>query len=88
MDFLLTDSERHLTTERQLKYQGTAKIELDQISSFQPLISREIDWNNVERLRQIFAKDGCQRVDIRNHVTATVSRQQLRRACHAARVTR
>ncbi|CEL06328.1 hypothetical protein ASPCAL07434 [Aspergillus calidoustus] len=86
MDFLLTDSERHLTTERQLKCQGTAKIELDHIS-FQPLISREIDWNNVERLRQIFAKDGCQRQDIRNHVTATVSRQQLRRACHAARVT-
>ncbi|CEL09501.1 hypothetical protein ASPCAL12636 [Aspergillus calidoustus] len=86
MDYLMTDSERQLTVERQLKYQGTAKIDLDHISP-QSLVGREMDWNNVERLRQIFAKDGCQRLDIRNHVTATVSRQQLRRACHAAGVT-
>ncbi|KAE8391593.1 hypothetical protein BDV23DRAFT_69202 [Aspergillus alliaceus] len=39
---LLTDTERRLTVERLLKYQGTAKIDLNQIS-LQPLISREID---------------------------------------------
>lgn len=59
MELMLTDAERQLTTERQLKFQGTAKIELDQIS-LQPLMSREIDQKNVERLREIFAKDGCQ----------------------------
>lgn len=83
---MLTDAERQLTTERQLKFQGTAKIELDQIS-LQPLMSREIDQKNVERLREIFAKDGCQRLDIRNHVTAIVSKRHLRRACHATGLT-
>jgi hypothetical protein len=83
---LLTETERRLTTERLLKYQGTAKVDLDQIS-LQPLISREIDQKNVERLRDIFAKDGCQRLDLRNHVTAIVSRQHLGSACQAAGVT-
>ncbi|KAE8406776.1 hypothetical protein BDV37DRAFT_269806 [Aspergillus pseudonomiae] len=76
---LLTDTERRLTVERLLKYQGTAKIGLNQIS-LQPLISREIDQKNVERLRDIFAKDGCQRLDIRIHVTAVVSRQPPRKS--------
>ncbi|KAB8212622.1 hypothetical protein BDV33DRAFT_211173 [Aspergillus novoparasiticus] len=70
---LLTDTERRLTVERLLKYQGTAKIDLNQIS-LQPLISREIDQKNVERLRDIFAKDGCQRLDIRNHNLKLVNR--------------
>jgi hypothetical protein len=83
---LLTDTERQLAAERLLKYQGTAKIDLDHIS-FQPLIGREIDLKNVERLRDIFAKDGCQRLDIRNHVTAIISTQSLERACHAAGLT-
>ncbi|KAE8155499.1 hypothetical protein BDV40DRAFT_294282 [Aspergillus tamarii] len=80
------NTERRLTVERLLKYQGTAKIDLNQIS-LQPLLSREIDQKNVERLRDIFAKDGCQRLDIRNHVTAVVSRQHLERACRAAGLT-
>ncbi|KAL2848991.1 hypothetical protein BJX68DRAFT_276174 [Aspergillus pseudodeflectus] len=83
---LLTETERRLTTERLLKYQGTAKIDLDQIY-LQPLTSREIDQKNVDRLRDIFAKDGCQRLDIRNHVTAIVSRRHLGRACQAAGLT-
>ncbi|KAL4958852.1 DUF3723 domain-containing protein [Aspergillus stella-maris] len=83
---LLTDAERQLTTERQSKYHGTAKIGLDQIS-LQPLMGREIDQKNVERLQEIFAKDGCQRLDIRNHVTAVISRRHLRRACRATGLT-
>lgn len=31
MEFMLTDAEHRLTTERQLEYQGTAKVDLDQI---------------------------------------------------------
>ncbi|OJJ42065.1 hypothetical protein ASPZODRAFT_77819 [Penicilliopsis zonata CBS 506.65] len=84
MEFILTDAEHRLTAERQLKYQGTAKVNLDQIS-LQSLSSREIDHRNVERLREIFAKDGCKRLDLRNHVTAVV--QHLQRACHATGLT-
>ncbi len=83
---LLTDTERQLTAERLFKYQGTAKIDLNQIS-LQPLMSREIDQKNVDRLHNIFAKDGCQRFDIRNHVTAVVSRRHLERACRGAGLT-
>ncbi|KAJ5155476.1 hypothetical protein N7492_008279 [Penicillium capsulatum] len=86
MELMLTDAEHRLTTERQLKYQGTAKVNLDQIS-LQPLSSREIDHKNVERLHEIFAKDGCNRLDLRNHVTAVVSKQHLQRTCHATGLT-
>lgn len=58
MELVLTDAERRLTSERQLKYQGTAKIELDQIT-LEPLSSGDIDRRNVERLHEIFTKDGC-----------------------------
>ncbi|KAK9578945.1 hypothetical protein V6Z93_009873 [Aspergillus fumigatus] len=86
MDFMLTDTERQLATERQLKYQGTAKINLTEIS-LHPSVDRTIDQKNVERLCHIFLKDGCQRLDIRNHVTAIVSRRHLTRACHDAGLT-
>jgi hypothetical protein len=86
MDFMLTDTERQLATERQLKYQGTAKINLSEIS-LHPSVDRTIDEKNVERLCHIFLKDGCQRLDIRNHVTAIVSRRHLTRACHDAGLT-
>ncbi|GFG10588.1 hypothetical protein IFM5058_05002 [Aspergillus udagawae] len=83
MEFMLTDIERQLTIERQLKFQGTAKIDLDDITTH-PGVDREVDQKNVERLCEMFAKDGCQRLDIRNHVTAVVSMQHLTRACRAA----
>ncbi|KAH1519476.1 hypothetical protein CDV57_01297 [Aspergillus fumigatus] len=83
MEFMLTDIERHLTIERQLKFQGTAKIDLDDITTH-PGVDREVDQKNVERLCEMFAKDGCQRLDIRNHVTAVVSMEHLRTACRAA----
>ncbi|KAH2644299.1 hypothetical protein KXW90_005622 [Aspergillus fumigatus] len=86
MDFMLTDTERQLATERQLKYQGTAKINLTEIS-LHPSVDRTIDQKNVQRLCHIFLKDGCQRLDIRNHVTAIVSRRHLTRACHDAGLT-
>ncbi|KAF7133642.1 hypothetical protein CNMCM5793_004950 [Aspergillus hiratsukae] len=49
MDFMLTDTERQLATERQLKYQGTAKIDLNEIS-LHPSVDRKVDQKNVERL--------------------------------------
>lgn len=82
---LMTDTERQLATERQLKYQSTVKFNLDQIF-IHPSVDRETDPKNVERLREIFAEDSCQRLDLKNHVTATVSKQHLREACQAASV--
>jgi hypothetical protein len=47
MEFMLTDIERQLTIERQLKFQGTAKIDLDDITTH-PGVDREVDQKNVE----------------------------------------
>jgi hypothetical protein len=78
---MFTDAELQLAQERRLKYQGTAKIDLDQIS-----LPSTYDEGNVKRLCDIFGKCKCDRLDIRNHVTATVSEQHLQNALHAARV--
>jgi hypothetical protein len=63
MEFILTDIKQHLTIEQQLKFQGTAKINLNDIATH-PGVDREVDQKNVEQLCEIFAKDGCQRLDI------------------------
>jgi hypothetical protein len=76
---MFTDAEIQLAKERSLKYQGTAKINLNQIV-LHPSASREFDPKTVERLREIFVRTGCERLDIRNHVSAVVSRQHLETA--------
>jgi hypothetical protein len=55
---MLTDTKQQLAIERQLKYQGTAKINLTEIS-LHPLVDWMIDKKNVERLCHIFLKDRC-----------------------------
>ena len=83
---MFTDAELQLSTERRLKYQGTAKISLDQISRH-PSATQQLNPRNIERLCDIFREDGCHRFDIQNHVTAIVSRRHLKRARRAARIT-
>ncbi|ODH45032.1 hypothetical protein ACO22_00424 [Paracoccidioides brasiliensis] len=75
---LFTQAEIQLAAERRLKYQGKAKINLDQIQ-----VPLDSDTKKLERLRGIFLKEGCLRLDDRNHVVCTVSpgrveRRQLR----------
>lgn len=83
---MYADAELELTRERRLKYQGTAKINLDRIIPH-PSISREFDSKNVKRLCEVFNRDGCRRLDLRNHITAVVSRQHLNEALHSARLS-
>lgn len=82
---MYTDPEQQILTERCLKYQGSAKININQMVPH-PAVSQHIDTKNVERLREIFDKEGCRRLDIYNHVSAVVSRQHLREALQAAGV--
>lgn len=83
---MLTPTEFQLAQERSLKYLGTAKVYINQIVPH-PSISRELDPQNVERLSEVFSRDGCRRLDIRNHVTAVVPRQHLAVALQTAGVT-
>ncbi|KAJ5117538.1 hypothetical protein N7448_011170 [Penicillium atrosanguineum] len=84
--FMFTDTELQLATERELKYQGTAKLDLSHISCH-PSTARQLDQKNVERLCEVFRNDGCYRLDVQNHVTAVVTRRHLKRARRAARIT-
>lgn len=81
--FLFTDEESRLAKERHLKYKGTAKVDINDIS-FHPTVSRQIDNGKLERLRRIFRTEGCRRLDINNQVTAVVSGEHLQSALERA----
>ena len=83
---MYTEDELRLTTERSQKYQGTAKVNISQIA-LHPSLSQHLDQKNVERLCEIFDKEGCRRLNPHNHVSAVVSRQHLHNALQAARVS-
>ena len=83
---LFTQTELRLATERRLKYQGVAKISLDQLH-FDPNSSRELDSKNLERLNRIFRKEGCRRLIIENHVPAIVSWRHVETSLRRAKVS-
>jgi hypothetical protein len=71
-----TNQEVRLATERRLKYIGTAKVSISQIQ-FDPPLPRDLDLKGLERLRSIFRKNHCRRLDVDNHVPAIVSQHDL-----------
>ncbi|EDN06477.1 predicted protein [Histoplasma mississippiense (nom. inval.)] len=81
-----TERETRLATERRLKFQGTAKVDLDQIF-FDPQSSRQLDHKNVDRLCRIFQEEGCQSMPLAHRVPAAVSRQNLAAALQRANVS-
>jgi hypothetical protein len=62
--------------QRHIKYQGTAKVRLDEIG-FNPPLPLNLDSKNVERLRRTFQDIGCCRFDTDNHVPGIVSQRSL-----------
>ena len=67
------EEERRQEAERSIKYRGTASIKLD-VLHFPCKESREPDKKNVERLRNLFRREGgCRRLDLRNHIPAVIS---------------
>ncbi|KAA8652086.1 DUF3723 domain-containing protein [Aspergillus tanneri] len=82
---LFTEEEVRLATERRLKYLGTAKVSINQIE-FDPPLPRDLDPKNLGRLREIFRKNRCRRLDVDNHVPAIVSCQDLAAALRKANV--
>lgn len=69
---MFSSTELRLARERRLKFQGTAKIKISQIS-----LPSEYKPDNVERLRRIFDSEDCDRLSLPNHVVATISRENL-----------
>lgn len=83
---LFTEQEVRLATERRLKYLGTAKVSINQIQ-FEPPLPRDLDPKNLARLRAIFRKNRCRRLDVDNHVPAIVSRRDLAVALQKANIS-
>ncbi|KAJ5672864.1 hypothetical protein N7507_001991 [Penicillium longicatenatum] len=77
--FLSTENELRLTIERYQKYQGTAKININQIISHLS-IARNLDRYNIERLYEVFNKEGYRRITIHYYISAVVSKQALHKA--------
>lgn len=82
----LTEGEVQLAADRRLKYQGTAKVCLDQIQ-FDPPLPRDLDQKNLEQLRQLFRKKRCRRLNVENYVPVIVSRRDLTEALKCAGIS-
>ncbi|EER43197.1 conserved hypothetical protein [Histoplasma capsulatum H143] len=81
-----TERETCLAAERRLKFQGAAKVNLDQIF-FDPQSSQQLDHKNVDRLCRIFQEEGCRSMPLAHRVPAAVSRQHLAAALQRANVS-
>jgi hypothetical protein len=73
---VFTEEEIQLAAERRRKYIGTAKVSISQLQ-FDPPLPQDLDPKNLGRLREIFRKNCCRRLDVDNHVPAIVSQEDL-----------
>ena len=78
----LSEEEHRLAAETSIKYRGTACIALEALT-----FAYEADERNVMRLKQLFKKNGCNRLDVRNHVPAVISQEQLDIAIRHSKTT-
>ena len=78
----LLEEEHRLAAETSIKYRGTACIALEALT-----FACEADEGNVMRLKQLFKKNGCNRLDVRNHVPAVISQEQLDIAIRHSKTT-
>ncbi|CAG7925989.1 unnamed protein product [Penicillium olsonii] len=83
---LFTEEEVRLASERRLKYIGTAKVSISQIQ-FDPPLPRDLDTKALDRLRKVFRQNSCQRLEVENHVPATVSLHDLADALRKANLS-
>jgi hypothetical protein len=75
-----------LANERRLKFQGVAKVNLDEIC-FDSQSNRQLDRKNVERLCKIFREEGCQHLAVEHRIPAIVSQRGLATALAAANIS-
>ncbi|KAH0563187.1 hypothetical protein GP486_002246 [Trichoglossum hirsutum] len=73
------DCERKVEKERGFKYRGTASIGLE-VLCFRPDLRRDLDQNNVERLRRSFRTAGCNPLPLKNHIPAVINEDDLNTA--------
>jgi hypothetical protein len=81
-----TAQEKILAEDQEENFRGTACVSLRKLI-FKPEYSRDVDKRNVERLKRIFATQGCLRLSPSNHVPAIIDEQDLKVALQYSRRT-
>lgn len=85
IQYYATAQERKLAEDREENFRGTARVSLRRLL-FKPEYSRDVDKKNIERLKRIFARQGCLRLLPPNHVPAIITELDLKAALqHSAR---
>ncbi|KAJ5346798.1 uncharacterized protein N7506_000051, partial [Penicillium brevicompactum] len=85
-DYVFTRQEMRIARERRIKYQGPARVNIAQIQTIPPL-PQGLNPEGLERLRAIFRKDGCRRMELNNFVPVVVSQNALHRAMSKANIS-
>jgi hypothetical protein len=63
--------EDRITSDKLSKFRGTAKVRLEHLY-FPSQVPRELNRGNVERLKDIFGKEGCRRLNPKNQVPTVI----------------
>ncbi|KAH6661740.1 hypothetical protein B0J14DRAFT_571456 [Halenospora varia] len=72
-----TKQERKPAEDQEENFRGTACVSLRRLN-FKPEYLRDVDRKNIERLKRIFARQGCLRISPSNHVPAIITKQDLK----------
>ena len=75
--------------ERYAKFKGTARIDISHLH-FDSSSSNDYQClrpKNVERLKNIFATEGCHRLDPANHVKALISQDELHKLLQRSKIS-
>lgn len=78
---IFRESEWRTDQERRAKYLGTAKVKINQI-----VLPLEYDQDKVQGLRDLFYRQGCDRLSPRNHVVAVISKENLLATCYNSHI--
>jgi hypothetical protein len=76
---IFTEDEIQVARERRVKYLGTAKVNIAEIE-FEPPLPQDLNLENLERLRSIFRKEGCRRLEVNHFIPVIVSRDAFEAA--------
>ena len=72
-------SANGLRYERHAKFRGTARVKLDCLKADETQIEKRLFLRpqNIQRLRRVFATEGCKRLTPEHHVPVLISQQEL-----------
>ena len=72
--------EREVSEQKISNYKGTAFVHLSALTFPNPV--RPIDQGHVARLKRVFDKEGCRRLELEHHIPAIIDDASLQVAMH------